>query len=226
MINSHTGDKKPLWFDFVKERLAVGNEDQELVCDLAELKENSSKLTMSVFPEKVTFETQESDEQVVMTMRRATVTNSRWIFIAFVMSISPIFIWSLEVFTSWLSPEQSFFVLMLWELVVLGYVIEQLMLWYYNLYIVTDRRIVDVDFRGLLTREMNDADLIKIQDVTVKSQGVLAAIFHYGDLLIQTAAEITVFEFSKVSFPEKVASVIRLLATNREKIDNNRGNQI
>lgn len=215
----------PKWFDFVKERLVLGQEDRELICDLADLKEKSSRGTMIVFPEKVRFETQESDEQVIMTIRRAFVTNFRWILLSFVLMISPVLVDSLGVFSDWMTGTQKVFVLILWEIMVLGYMLEQFLLWYYNIYIVTDKRVVDLDFHGLLIRELNDADLIKIQDVTVRSQGVMAAIFHYGDILIQTAAEITVFEYRSVVFPEKVASVIRLLANNRERIDSSNNDQ-
>ncbi len=200
----------------VAAKLPYGAEDSELVSDLTDLYCRKTHAT-NVFPVKVGFETQEGDEQVILILRQAFVTNFGWIGIGVLMMFAPWLIGLLDVFPVWISNDYLVFVAWFWELFVLGYMVESYLRWYYNIYILTDRRVVDIDFPNLLLREMSDADLDKIQDVTTRSAGLMAAFFHYGDILVQTAAEITVFEFESVERPEKVSSVIRLLAQKYNK---------
>ena len=51
-------------------------------------------------------------------------------------------------------------------------------------YVVTNRRVIKVE--GLLDKKAGDSSLDKINDAVLK-QGILARIFHYGDLDILTA---------------------------------------
>lgn len=200
----------------VAKTLVYGGDDKELVDDLADLycETNSS---MRVFPDKIGFETQETDEKIILILRQAFVTNWRWMGLAFVMVWAPFFLSFLQIFPAWLPGRYLVLISVFWELLVVGYIFESFLKWYYNISMVTDRRVVDIDFNSLLSRKMSDADLDRIQDVTFKSEGVMAAIFHYGDILVQTAAEITEFEFTAVDKPEKVASVIRALAQKYNK---------
>jgi len=84
--------------------------------------------------------------------------------------------------------------------------------------IITDERIIDVDFINLTTKKVSDADLDKIQDVSYTNSGAFGAIFNYGDVIVQTAAEINEFVFDKVPNPGKVADILQRLRTE-EKIE-------
>ena len=52
----------------------------------------------------------------------------------------------------------------------------------FNVYIVTDERIIDIDFYNLIYKEVSDANIDKIQDVTYKMGGVVRTLFNYGDV--------------------------------------------
>ncbi len=198
----------------VEVNLPYGNGDKELVSDLADLycEANSA---MKVFPE-AGFETQEGDEKVILVMRKAFVTNWKWILVGLLMAVAPVGLGMLDVWPD-INAKYWVFIILFWELLVLGYYFESFLHWYYNIYILTDRRVVDIDFHHMLAKEMSDADLDKIQDVTFRSAGAMAAFFHYGDIFVQTAAQKAMFEFHAVNRPEKVTSVIRLLAQNYSK---------
>jgi uncharacterized membrane protein YdbT with pleckstrin-like domain len=58
--------------------------------------------------------------------------------------------------------------------------------WRAEEYIITSRRVLKVE--GLLDKKSGDSSLDKINDAVLK-QGILARIFHYGDLEILTANE-------------------------------------
>ena len=58
--------------------------------------------------------------------------------------------------------------------------------WRAQEYVITNRRVLKVE--GLLDKKSGDSSLDKINDAVLK-QGILARIFHYGDLDILTANE-------------------------------------
>jgi len=192
--------------------------DDELVQNLEELKESESLGALSVFPQQVTFETQEEDEQVVLVMRKAPVTNIKWALIAGLLALMPAFIVVLGVLSDYLDSSYLLVAMIVWELFVVGYIFEEFLRWFFNIYIVTDRRVVDIDYPNFLWREVSDVDLLKIQDVTTRNQGIMAAIFNFGDIWVLSAAEMTTIEYLAVKEADNVAGIIRLLAQARERV--------
>ena len=60
--------------------------------------------------------------------------------------------------------------------------------YYLSVQIITTQRIIDIDQKGLFGREVNELQFDKIEDVTHKQNGLLATIFNFGDVVVQTAA--------------------------------------
>jgi len=89
--------------------------------------------------------------------------------------------------------------------------------WFFHVNIVTDERIIEVDFVNLIYREITDANIDQIQDVTVEMGGGIRTYFNYGDLIIQTAAEIPKIDFEAVPKPDMVAKVLRELRVEEEQ---------
>jgi membrane protein YdbS with pleckstrin-like domain len=82
--------------------------------------------------------------------------------------------------------------------------------------IVTNKRIIDIDFYGLIYKEITSAKLEKIEDITVKSGGFFASIFNYGNIFIQTAGTEVNIEFFNVPSPNKVRDLINSLTTEKQ----------
>lgn len=81
-------------------------------------------------------------------------------------------------------------------------------LYYLNLHIITDIRIVDIDQEGLFSHVVSELHLDKIEDVTSQTNGVLANVFDYGTVLIQTAGATERFEFKNVPNPAILTKII------------------
>lgn len=79
---------------------------------------------------------------------------------------------------------------------------------YYDLHIVTDRRLIDIDQNSLFSREINELALEEVQDVTTRNSGILRTVFDFGDVVIETAGSSPKFEFNAVLHPREIASVI------------------
>ncbi len=161
-------------------------------------------------PDGAKFETQEEKEEIALFLRAHVIVNLRWIFIAILMLVAPVLARFIPVF-SFLPTRFLTIGLLFWYLVTIAFVFEQFLDWYFDVYIVTNERVVDVDFLNLLYKKVSEAELPKIEDVTYTIGGVARSLFNYGDVYIQTAAEVPEFVFEAVPQPSKVTAVIRAL---------------
>jgi membrane protein YdbS with pleckstrin-like domain len=162
---------------------------------------------LTLFPKKLRFESQDPQEEIVLLLRPHIITNFWWLLLAFLMIFVPLFWTGLPVIS--LLPNNYLFVLALfWYALILTIVFERFLMWFFSVNIVTDERFIDVDFYGLLFKHVSVAQLENIEDVNYFQKGIMAALFNYGDILIQTAAETPEFVFNKVPNPERIVQVI------------------
>jgi uncharacterized membrane protein YdbT with pleckstrin-like domain len=84
-------------------------------------------------------------------------------------------------------------------------------------FIVTDKRILDIDQRGLFGRTVSELRLFRTQDVTAEVNGFLHTLLDYGDVYVQTAGETERFHFENISHPNHVAKMILELAETDRK---------
>ncbi len=171
-------------------------------------------------PERVRFETQEAKETVILFLRQHFIVNVPWILFTVFLLISPTVIFpavlsalrvSFTVPTGYIVVGTLF-----WYLATFGFALASFIGWFFNIYIVTDDRIVDIDFFYLLYKQFSEADLTKIQDISYTSGGIFATIFNYGNVTVETAGEAPNLEFTSVPSPEKVVSTIRSLTEKKE----------
>ena len=168
------------------------------------------------YPENINFETKESKEKVVLLLRQHPITNVKWILIAILMILAPVVLGAFPIL-SFLPSNFQFIAVLIWYLVTTAFVIQSFLTWFFNVYIITDERIVDIDFYSLIYKEVSDANIDKIQDVTYKMGGVVRTLFNYGDVLIQTASEVPNFEFLAVPKPDQVAKILQDLRIEEEQ---------
>lgn len=168
-----------------------------------------------VNPDDVKFDSQELDEEIYYLLRRHGVTNIPWIFLTAVFFFLPILFFKYFDFAT--LPDQVPLDLLpvvatFWYLVTLGYIFESFLNWYFNVNIVTNKRIIDIDFWGILYRRVSELEYASVEDVTYTVQGLSATLFNYGNIFIQTAAETREFEFRAIPNPDLVHDVITNLA--------------
>ena len=174
--------------------------------------------SLLVLPKKsVRFDTQDPEEEILLMLRRHWITNLPWFFMAVVLFFAPAVLTFFPLLASF--PEKYRFVfVIIWYLITLMFIFEKFLSWFFNMTIITDERIVDIDFINLTTKKISDCELDKIQDVSFTNSGAFGTIFNYGDVTVQTAAEIVEFVFEDVPRPAKVAEILQRLRTE-EKIE-------
>jgi len=177
--------------------------------------------------DELKFESQQEDEKVVILGRRHPITNLGWItIISFALFIP--FFWNEFPFIQMLNGNTLVSLTMLWYLALTFFGMQSFLLWFYNVYIVTTERVVDVDFVGLLSKTVNVAQLSKIEDVNYSQRGLIANTFNFGDVIVETASkqdtpdvadEMSAFTFESIAYPDKVVAVISQLIEDEEEED-------
>ncbi|KUK78902.1 MAG: hypothetical protein XD95_0715 [Microgenomates bacterium 39_7] len=172
-------------------------------------------------PKKISFEIQDRDEKIILVLRQHPITQVKNIF---VLLFSFLFVpWLLRVagLMAFL-PDQ--FKLAFYSLLVvlfIGMAFRYFLLWFFNVYIITDERIIDVDFLSMVYKNISTAKIENIEDITKQTSGIIASLFDHGTILIQTAATKNEFEFEHVPHPAKVVKLLNelVIEEEREKIE-------
>lgn len=167
------------------------------------------------FPDDVSFVNEDPDEEIVLLLRKHPVTNLKWITFTFLMLIAPSFVDALPLW-GLLSWQLQTVIMVVWYLITTAFVFEEFLSWFFHVNIITDERIIEVDFVNLIYREITEAQISRIEDTTVEIGGALRTFFNFGTVTIQTAADIPRIEFEDVPFPDKVQRILRELQIEEE----------
>ena len=200
------------------EKIARIKEKKELK-SLNGLIGDRSHLPLGAFvarPRHMSFESQGREEKIILLLRRHWVTNLRWIFSALGLALAPLVLTFFPLLGSF-PPRLQAAALMLWYLLVLAFIIQQALSWFFNVGIVTSKRVVDIDFFNLIHKRISDAELDRIQDVTFTVSGILRTMFNFGTVFIQTAAEKPEISFEDVPNPSLVTKVLEKIIRMRKQ---------
>ncbi|MCD8484894.1 PH domain-containing protein [Candidatus Woesebacteria bacterium] len=172
-------------------------------------------------PHGVGFESQHEHEEILLVLRQHPVVNVVWVTITIILMLAPFLLFPMIPLQVILPGVYMFFLMVAWYLFVTAYVIESFLGWYFNIYIITDERIIDIDFYSLIYKSVSEAKIEKIEDVTSTTAGFFGAFFNYGNIAIQTAAEKREFEFARVPQPAKITKFLNelMIEEEREKIE-------
>src|SRR3972149_7231830 len=173
-----------------------------------------------LLPKKIHFETQEAKEQIILLLRQHWFTQLSWVLIALAMLFLPL-IFNVIPIIDFLPGNYRFMVILFWYLLVIAFVYEQFLSWFFDVWLITDERIVDIHFSNLLYKQVSEAKIDNIEDVPYNQGGGIKAMFDYGNVSLQTAAEQKNFEIKDVPHPNKVVAVLNelKLEEEQEKLD-------
>lgn len=163
-------------------------------------------------PKGVHFANQETDEHIILFLRRHFITNVPWLFYSLVFLAIPPLLVALINFSNIslfaLSPQFIFAITGLYYLLVLNYAFSKFITWFYHVGIVTPKRLLDLDVDNILHYHLAETAIADVVDVSYSQKGVFQSFFKYGDVPIQTEALKANFEFEKSPHPAIVADII------------------
>lgn len=73
---------------------------------------------------------------------------------------------------------------------------------------ITSEKMAEVVYVSLFNRRVTQLGIGNVEDVTVVQRGVLPRIFHYGNLLVETAGETNAPDFTYVPGPNRISQII------------------
>ncbi len=163
-------------------------------------------------PKHLRFETQEKQEIIVLFLRQHLIVLIPWLILGVILFFMPTILFPLVyrfLSKSWTIPTGYVIVgTIFWYVLTFGFVLSKFLFWFFNIFIVTNERIVDIDFINLLHKDISETQLERVQDISYKTSGILATMFNFGDVTIQTAGEVPNFIFERVPKPSEVVDVI------------------
>lgn len=158
-----------------------------------------------------TFPGQEPDEEILLFLRRYWLSFLPTLLIGAVMILLPLFLLLVGRAGQFSFAElKSVVVLGLssYYLFILAFLLNSFIDYYFDITIITNRRVIDIGQKGLFAREISQQPFNTIQDASAKKRGILQTFFNYGDVFLQTAAELPNFNLRYLPDPSKVAQKI------------------
>ncbi|MEP7162226.1 MAG: PH domain-containing protein [Candidatus Moraniibacteriota bacterium] len=80
--------------------------------------------------------------------------------------------------------------------------------YYFDVWIITNERVINIEQKGLFVREVSELKFSRIQDVTSEVEGLIPTVLNFGDVSVQTAAEEERFLFRQVPDPYRIKDVL------------------
>lgn len=191
--------------------------DEQTHPEMAGFRTKNPLTSFAYEPENIHFLDQDAEEKVVLFLRWHPITNLGWILLSFAFLIAPVIFAYFPVLSS-LPLGFRLTISLLWYLIAVTYVYEKFLHWFFSGFLITNKRVIDIDFENLIYRQVSFATLDKIEDVTIKAGGGGMTLFNYGDVFIQTAAEIENIEFERIPKPDKVAHILKGLILKKGQL--------
>lgn len=163
-------------------------------------------------PIGMSFQSQESDEKILLFLRRHFITNIPWVITTIILILTPsilnIAARMLSLDITLISPQFTRVVLLFYYLLVFAYAFVSFLTWFYNLFIATQKEIVDIDFSEIVFHDVAATKLNLVEDVNYIQSGFIRSLFNYGDLFVQTAGGKENIEAFAVPQPARAARII------------------
>lgn len=162
----------------------------------------------NVFP-TIDFFIRDKDEEVILTLRAHPITQLPWIINSFIFSliilIGDFFLKDILAYSQFIFLNTFLFI------VIGGYIWINFLSWFFNMGIITNKKILDIDFHSLAYKEVTGSNIINIEDTTSEMSGFFSSFFNFGNLFIQTAAKKDNIEFLNIPQPTRAVEIINEL---------------
>jgi len=163
---------------------------------------------------------QEEQENLILFLRRDLFILFKSTLMYGGLMLAPIGVWLIlrrvGIHFGEVSSIISTLVLFSYYLITLVLFYRSFLDYYLDIWIVTNKRIINIEQQDLFHRTIAEVRISRVQDVTSESKGFFPTFFDYGEVFVQSAGETPRITFEEVPKPQYVAKVIGdLVRTNR-----------
>lgn len=165
---------------------------------------------LQFFPKDVKFVRKEKDEEIILVIRKHWFAYLTHFLIALVIPLIPIAILILSSNLPEFYGETTVYIgLFIGAIIVsINIIITGLIQWFYNISIITDKRVTSLEVTSIFHHTYTEILWTKIQDVSHDSVGPLSSILDVGNVYLDTAGEGVDLTLEFVPRPRDVQDVI------------------
>lgn len=100
-----------------------------------------------------------------------------------------------------------FFIWLLFFFSLIDYILD--------VWIITDKRIIDIRQNGFFSRTISEMHLSRVQDVSSETHGFFPTFLKYGNVIVQTAGEHNKLFFEEVNHPEHIRDILMKIVSEQ-----------
>ncbi|HVZ58347.1 MAG TPA: hypothetical protein VG935_01175 [Patescibacteria group bacterium] len=169
-------------------------------------------------PEGIHFQNQEADEKIILFLRHHYITTLGWQIATLLLLIAPLGALALFPYLNITLPIPLRYIVILgifYYLIIFGFAFVNFVIWFYNVGLVTNRRVIDIDVDSINSKDVAATALSDIIDIAYNQKGFQQTIFDFGDVYMETQATKPNFEFLQVPHPSRVTDIISSMIVRR-----------
>lgn len=159
------------------------------------------------------FPGQKAGESIQMVIRKHWIIDVKIALTLFVIGFFPLLLAIAGGYLSWDGHFNDLFILI--SLAFILYFMVILLVTYVkwlneelDIIVVTETRIISHEQIDMFHRQVSEANLSQIQDITGVSKGFLQSFLHYGNIEIQTSASDVFFMIKNINHPYESARAL------------------
>ncbi len=213
-----------LWYPFCmkKEKRSIPKKFQKanksFVDRVYKEEEVNASSSFSAFPKKMSFYGKDSDEEIVLIVRRHWIAYVPDVLIVFFVLLLPFLLTLFSGAFPILGTRVLYIGMMIMSVgIASSLLLTTFLKWYYTIHIVTDQRIVVIKMTNALYHSYSEAQLEKIEDITHEHIGFIGTFFDVGNLSVDTAGHEVDFKLSMLPRPREMQDILNDLLEMKQK---------
>ncbi|HOY56082.1 MAG TPA: PH domain-containing protein [bacterium] len=175
-------------------------------------------------PYKTLFPGQEPNEKIILILRKHGWVFLKIVFFYLVLSLLPwLAHYLIQQYTELLAAGTLTIILNLltsiYYIYILTFFFRAWIDYYFDVGVITNERIVDIEQNGLFSRNISALRLYRVQDVASQVRGFLPTLLHFGTVSVQTAGSVPRFIFDEIANPyETSKNILELVQQKKHKM--------
>jgi len=170
-------------------------------------------------PKQKYFEDQFDDEEVLYIFRKHPIVMRKGlIYSSVAVLLGPLYVLALTFLRPDNLPSVNFFFLSLVASIVLALIVflPSWITWHFSVFIVTDKRLIQITQKGLLHRSVVDMSLSQIQMVNYEISGFEQTLLGFGTIMMQTlVGDLVIHEVHRpAKIQKKILEILREQGVN------------
>ena len=165
-------------------------------------------------PKGISFQTQKPQETIILFLRSHFLVNTPWIIFTVILVVLPLIItlflplFKIDFLSSPTVIRFTTVYVLFYYLLIFSYIFISFLHWFYNVFIVSSERVVDIDYSDIVVHNLAITNLSHIEDVNYTQSGFVPTLFNYGNIFVQTAGNERNFEALSVPKPREATHII------------------